>query len=184
MSDMDFEQMLAKYNQDFKESVSYNDLKPDDGKYLVSLLKFETGSKEGVPWWKLTGRVEDPQDVKWGGHEFTVGFYGPKTFGQMKDTAKVLAGRAVSDLRDALEILTASPGKITTCKVETTTSRKNGKEYTNCYIQEVIDEVTSADAQQGGEVTDAADLANYDSDIPFGDGPESVGDTKPTEKVG
>ena len=66
--DLNFEQMLAEHNQNFKESEVYSDWMPDDGEYIVSLIKLAKGSstKDGVNvvWWRLTGRIEDVQDEK------------------------------------------------------------------------------------------------------------------------
>ena len=142
MADINFEQMLAKYNQDYADARTFNSIMPDDGNYIVSVLKFEIGyGKEDVPWYKLIGRVEDPQDVKWGGHEFDMGFWGPNTFGFMKAEAESLARRKTNDLRDDLEVLQTSPGSVVNVEIKTTTSKANGKDYTNCYIREVINEV-------------------------------------------
>ena len=147
---------------------------PDDGEYIVSLLKVDTGTLkngEGI-WWKLKGRIEDPQDAKWGGFEFPVGFYNSKAFGILKGAVNVLAGKSVNDLTEANEVLNASIGKIIRGKIETTTSKKNGKSYTNCYILEVINEVTSTDepepeAPPQMEDTVVDPVATDDNGIPF-----------------
>jgi len=187
MSDINFEQMLAQFNQDYREAEVFNDRMPDDGKYIISLIKLDTGTAKegGAPWMKLRGRIEDPQDATWGGFEFPVGFYSAKAFGILKGAVNVLAGKSVNDLAEAYEVLKASLGKIIEGEVKTTTSAKNGKDYTNCYILKVIDEVASADAQQAeAPAQDPAivDPATDVNDIPFtGDGDASVGDTNPTE---
>jgi len=56
----------------------------------------------------------------------------------------------LNDLGEAHAILEASPGQVLRVKVRTSISRKNGKEYTNCFILEVINtttEATSADSK-------------------------------------
>ena len=178
MSDINFEQMLATYNQDFKDAEVFNDRMPDDDKYIVSLIKLDTGTAKegGAPWMKLTGRIEDPQDAKWGGFEFPVGFYSAKAFGILKGAVNVLAGKPINDLTEAHAVLEASIGKIVNVEIKTMTSKKNGKDYTNCYILEVIDEVASSvDVQQGGEAS-----GGPPDPLPF----DGDGTNQPTETEG
>ena len=144
--DLNFEQMLATHNQEFKDAEVFSNWMPPDGEYIASLIKLDTGtsSKDGVDtiWWKLVGRIEDVQDEKLNGKEFSVGYYSSKAFGVLKGAVKALNGDIIHDLGDAHVVLEASIGSIIRAKVETSTSRKNGKEYTNCYIQEVLDTAT------------------------------------------
>ena len=148
--DLNFEQMLAQHNQEFKEAEVFSSWMPPDGDYIVSLIKLDSGSssKDGVDlvWWKLKGRIEDVQDEKLNGREFTVGYYTSKVFGILKGAVKTLAGEVVNDLAEAHNVLAlaVNTGTIIRAKVETSTSRKNGKDYTNCYIQEVINTETAA----------------------------------------
>ena len=154
--DLNFEQMLAQHNQEYKDAEVFSNWMPPDGEYIVSLIKLDNGtsSKDGVDtiWWKLIGRIEDVQDEKLNGKEFSVGYYSSKAFGVLKGAVKALNGDIIHDLGDAHVVLEASIGTIIRAKVETSTSRKNGKEYTNCYIQEVLDATASAGVDQAPAV--------------------------------
>ena len=44
--DLAFEQMLAEHNQAFKDSEVYSNWMPDDGEYIASIVKFDSGQKE------------------------------------------------------------------------------------------------------------------------------------------
>ena len=148
--DLNFEQMLAKHNQDFKESEVFDNWMPPDGEYIVSLVKLDTGtsSKDGkdVVWWRLRGRIEDVQDEKLNGKEFSVGYYTNKAFGILKGAVKTLAGDLINDLGEAHAILEASLGTIIRAKVETRPGKgaNAGKDFTNCYIQEVLTAATES----------------------------------------
>lgn len=138
-----FEQLLAAHNQEFKEAEVFSNWMPPDGEYIVSLIKLDTGTfaKDGVslPWWRLTGRIEDVQDEALNGKEFPVGYYTSRAYGILKGAVGTLAGEPIDDLGQAHLVLQESIGKVIRAKVETTTSKKNGKNYTNCYIQEAMD---------------------------------------------
>lgn len=159
--DIGFEQLLAVHNQEFKESEVFNNWMPPDGEYIVSLIKLDTGTfaQDGVslPWWRLTGRIEDVQDAALQGKEFSVGFYTSKAFGILKGAVQALSGEQIDGLAEAHIILAESVGKVIRAKIETTKSAKTGKKYTNCYIQEVIDTTTSADS---GSVEDVSNTTH------------------------
>lgn len=149
--DLNFEQMLAQHNQEFKEAEIYSDWMPPDGEYIVSLVKLTNGTstKDGkdLIWWNLKGRIEDVQDEKLNGQEFTVGYYTSKVFGILKGAVKVLAGVEISDLAEAHAILKAAVGLVIRAKIRTSRSRKDNKDYTNCYILEVINTTTETSAE-------------------------------------
>lgn len=150
--DLNFEQLLAEHNQSFKEAEVYSNWMPDDGEYIVSIVKFDKGisTKDGdsLGWWKLTGRIEDVQDEKLNGKEFPVGYYTSKAYGILKGAARVLSGNSdLNDLAEAHAILEASPGSVLRVKVRTSISKKNSKEYTNCFILEVINTTTETSAE-------------------------------------
>ena len=149
--DLNFEQLLAQHNQEFKEAEVYSNWMPDDADYIVSIVKFDKGisTKDGasLAWWKLTGRIEDVQNKKLNGKEFPVGYYTSKAYGILKGAARVLSGNAeLNDLAEAHAILEASPGLVLKVRVRTSISKKNGKEYTNCFILDVIYTTTEASA--------------------------------------
>ena len=150
--DLNFEQLLAQHNSEFKEAAVFSNWMPDDGEYIASIVKFDKGisSKDGtdLAWWKLTGRIEDVQDEKLNGREFPVGYYTSKAYGILKGAARILSGNSeLNDLGEAHAVLEASPGSVLRVKVRTSISQKNNKEYTNCFILEVIDTTTSTSAE-------------------------------------
>ena len=173
--DLNFEQMLAQHNQEFKEAEVFDNWMPPDGDYIVSLVKLSHGSstKDGkdLVWWRLTGRIEDVQDEKLNGKEFSVGYYTSKAFGILKGAVKTLAGDLINDLGEAHAILEASLGQIIRAKVETRPGKgaNVGKDFTNCYIQEVIE--TTASAGQETQVDTQADVGLLD--------PAAVADVDP-----
>ena len=157
--DLAFEQLLAEHNQAFKESEVYSNWMPPDGEYIASLVKFDAGEKEkdGVrtAWYKLIGKIEveptvDPlrEIQKLKGKEFLVNFYRSSAYGILKGDARMLSGNPlVEDLKEAYEILEASIGLVVRVKIITSFSDKYKKDFTNCYIQEVIDTTTSTPAE-------------------------------------
>lgn len=153
--DLNFEQLLANHNQEYKEAEVYSNWMPPDAEYIVSIVKLDNGSssKDGkdLLWWRLTGRIEDVQDEKLNGKEFTVGYYTNRAFGILKGAANTLSGDTINDLGEAHATLEAAvnTGTVIRAKVTTSFSDKYKKDFTNCYIQEVIDTTTTASA---GEV--------------------------------
>jgi len=156
--DLNFEQMLAEHNQNFRESEVYSDWMPDDGEYIATLLKLAKGTttKDNVStvWWRLTGRIEDVQDEKINGKEFSVGYFTSKAFGILKGAVNVLSGQSIDDLSKAHAILEAAIGLVLRVKIRTSRSKKDGKDYTNCYILEVINTTTEASAETTGNPED------------------------------
>jgi hypothetical protein len=144
MSDLNFEAMLAEHNQNYKDASEFSDWMPPDEDYLVTVLKCDKGvsEKEGqakLGWWKLTARIEAPEKEKLDGKEFSLGFYNTNAMGILKGQARALnGGEPVGSITEADAIFTAAPGQILRVKVATSTSKKNGKEYTNAYVQEVV----------------------------------------------
>ncbi len=162
--DLGFEQLLAEHQQDFKDSEVYSNWMPDDGEYIVSLTKFDYGekTKDGArtAWYKLTGRIEDVQDEKLNGKEFLVNFYRSSAYGILKGDARILSGNPqLENLKESVEILEASNGTIIRVEIKTSFSDKYKKDFTNCYIREVINTTTETSAE---DVCDAADPAPVD----------------------
>ncbi len=158
--DLNFEQLLAKHNQDYKEAEVFSSWMPPDGDYITTLIKLNNGSttKKDVEllWWKLVGRIEDIQDEKLNSKEFTVAFLTSKLFGKLKGVVKDLTGELIQDLKEAHILLEKSIGNIVRVKVSTEISKQNGKEYTNCYIQEVIVATTETSAEDVSNATTPA----------------------------
>ena len=157
--DLNFEQLLATHNQEFKEAEVYSNWMPDDGEYIVSITKLDhdSSSKDGkdLLWWRLTGRIEDVQDEKLNGKEFTVGYYTNRAFGILKGAANMLSGGSVDDLAEANTVLEASLGMVIRAKVITSFSEKYKKDFTNCYIQEVINTTTEVSTEDVPVVDEA-----------------------------
>lgn len=178
--DLNFEQLLAEHNQNFKESEVYSDWMPDDGEYIATLLKLAKGTttKNGVStvWWRLTGRIEDVQDEKINGREFSVGYYTSKAFGILKGAVNVLSGQSIDDLGQAHAILEAAIGLVLRVKVRTSRSKKDGKDYTNCYILEVINTTTEAsavEAPDGADPGGIAEIVDVAPEVTIGDAVDS-----------
>ena len=169
--DLNFEQMLAQHNQEFKEAEVYDNWMPPDGEYIVSLTKLAEGTstKDGkdLLWWRLTGRIEDVQDEKLNGKEFSVGYYTSKAFGILKGAVKTLAGDLINDLGEAHAILEASLGTIIKAKVATNPGKgaNAGREFTNCYIQEILETQPAASTGEEIPVITTADVGQMPLEI-------------------
>ena len=168
--DLNFEQMLATHNQNFKDAEVYSNWMPDDGEYIVSLVKLDygTSSKDGTDlvWWNLKGRIEDVQDEKLNGKEFTVGYYTSKVFGILKGAVNILSGQQISDITEAHAILEAAVGLVIRVKVDTSFSTKHQKDFTNCYILEVINTTTEASTEPTGDYGVDAPPVEAPADVP------------------
>lgn len=148
MSDMDFERMLAQYHENLKtqydDAEEFSDWMPPDGEYIVTVLKCSKGvSTKKDPnnpmfWWKPTVRIEDVAREDLNGQEFALGFFNTNAPGFMKGQVKALNGGDAVGFDEIDGVFMASVGKVLRVKVATTTNKKNDKEYTNCYVQEII----------------------------------------------
>ena len=171
--DLNFEQLLSAHNeqQAFREAEVYDDWMPDDGDYIVSFVNFKTGSKarDGATfiWFRLTARIEDVQDIELNGKEFPLK-YNNGVYGILKGAAQVLSGQIITDPLDAAKILEASVGQVARVRVRTSRSQKNNKDYTNCYILEVINTTTEASAEDISNATDPAPIETLDIVSPAG----------------
>lgn len=168
--DLGFEQLLAEHQEAFKDSEVYSNWMPPDGNYIVSVSKFESGekAKDGArtAWYKLSGKIEvekDPlQDVKLGGREFLINFYRSSAYGILKGDARLISGDpSLDDLKEAYEVLEASIGTVLAVKVETAFSDKFKKNFTNCYIQEVLKTTTAS-----AEVVDIDPATVQQAEVP------------------
>lgn len=173
--DLNFEQMLAQHNQAFKESEVYSNWMPPDGEYIASLIRFDAGEKEKdgfkTAWYKLTGRIEDVQDEKLNGKEFLVNFYRSSAYGILKGDARILSGNPLlDDLKEAYEAFegSVSRGTVVRVKVITSFSDKYKKDFTNCYIQEVINTTTETSAEDISNATHPAPIEAPDIISPAG----------------
>jgi hypothetical protein len=175
--DMNFESLLAEFNQAYQEAEEFSDWMPPDDEYVVVVTKSNKDVTEKddkkMGWWKLTAKILAPENPDLNGQEFCLGFYNTNALGILKGQVKALnSGVAVNSLAEANAIFTAAVGKALRVKVSTTTSRKNGQEYTNCYIQEVLPDIQIVDESQSamppqGDPTEAPQQITIDDDIPF-----------------
>ena len=187
--DLNFEQLLAEHNQSFKEAEVYSSWMPPDEDYIASLIKLETGqkTKDGVvtAWWKLTGRIEDVQDEKLNGKEFTVGFYTSKAYGILKGAARILANNPqLDDLAEAHAVLVAAIGGVVSVRIKTSWSDKYKKDFTNCYILDVINTTEAPTGEVPVEEATTEELVETPAeDVPQGleSPPAEVPAEAPTE---
>jgi hypothetical protein len=143
MSDLAFEGLLADYNQAFRDATEFSDWMPQDGLYLATVIKCQKGvstkDDKKTGWWKLTARLEAPESEGLNGQEFTLGFYRTSALGILKGQARALnGGQTVSSLQEADAVFEKAVGSILRVEVKTSVSKKDGTEYTNCYVKEVI----------------------------------------------
>ena len=181
--DMNFESLLADFNQAYQESEEFSDWMPPDDDYIVVVtkLKYDFKEKEGKKfgWWILTGKLLSPENEDLNNREFPIGKYNTEALGILKGQVKQLnSGISVGNsIVEAHTIIKNSLGKALRVKVTTTTSRKNGQEYTNCYIQEVLPDIQIAEEGQSATPPqnepaepssfEAPQHITIDDDIPF-----------------
>ena len=144
MSDLMFESLLAEHNQAYIDARPFNNWMPDDGEYIVSVGSFDKGAKEDekgkTGWMRLTVKIEAGESIaEVIGKEFDLAFFSPNGLANLKTAATTLNnGNEPGNLTEAVTILENSVGEVLRVKVETSTSTKTGKDYTNVYIQEVV----------------------------------------------
>ena len=140
--------MLAAHHATLKanydEAEEFSDWMPDDGEYVVTVLKCPKGvSTKKDPqnplfWWKPVVRIEDVANPELNGQEFALGFFNSNAPGIMKSQVKALNSGNVVPFEEIDGIFSGSIGKVLRVKVATKKSTKNGKDYTNSYIQEIL----------------------------------------------
>lgn len=152
MSDLAFEQALAAHNEEYRQAEEFgDDWFPGDGTYVVIFSGLKKGTKtledSAIPliWWRLMCRIDDVADESIHGKEFPISI-SSRVWGLIKSqTRKLNENKPATTPEEANTILEAAVGKVGKVEVVSTVSKKNGREYTNAYIREVID-VTDAPA--------------------------------------
>ena len=146
MSDINFEQLLAAHNEEFRAAEEFgNDWMPDVGKgYVVLLTKCKTGTsdKDGelYAWWRITGHIENVADAEQHGKDFCVGWYKQLIPGLAKGAARVLnAGQTVNDWETAHKLFSECPGTLVYVDIRKTHSKKTDQNYFNSYMISLID---------------------------------------------
>jgi len=142
-TDVGFERLLAEYNQAYADSEMFNNWMPPDGEYIVSVSKTANGimtdsSEKSIPWWRITGMIQEPANPDLDGKEFPVGFYTGRAFGILKSAASVLSGKIIDTLKDASDVVLGSAGMLLKVRVETKYSKKHKQNFSNCSILQPI----------------------------------------------
>jgi len=180
-NDLDFERMLAEYHANLKaeydEAEAFSEWMPEDGEYIVTVLRCTKGcSTKKDPdkpmfWWKPVARIEDVNREDLNGQEFALGFFNTNAPGIMKGQVKALNGGIDVGFDEISSVFVAAVGKVLRVKVATSTSKNNGKDYTNCYVQEIIPTQDVIDTpvdppQVSGEEPAVDPVATDDNSIP------------------
>jgi len=177
MSDLAFQQMLAVHNQEFKDSEEFGSdwMPPDREDYICTGIKCTHGTSskkdpdKPMGWWKPVLRIEEPSNPDLNGKEFPLGFFSTNTLGLMKGQARAInGGDPVADLTAAHKVFTELLiGRVFKVRVTRTVSTKNGKEYTNAYVQEVLATTTvDVEPEEPPQVAEFADLLPPLSEVP------------------
>ena len=143
MSDMNFEKLLEDHNQAFEDAEAFSNWMPPDSEYIALVKTVNTGvmtqDNVSIPWWKLIGELIEADNPELDKKEFSLGFYSGKQMGMLKGLASTLKGEPVNKLGEANDVLHESVGKVVKVKVESRVSKKDGNEYTNARILEVLE---------------------------------------------
>jgi len=156
MSDLNFEQLLAEHNKDYKEAKEFSDWMPPDGDYTVVIKGCDKGvsTKGDTPllWWKHTAEILAGEDPGLMGREFTSLFASSRSYGSAKSQAKVITGgvSAPDDASGLDAVLMGATGAVLQVQIKTRTSTKNGNDYTNCFYQELVDTSAVEEAEEAG----------------------------------
>lgn len=144
-ADVNFEQLLDEYNQEYVESEAYSRWMPPVGDYIVVISKINKGTApqdvgKDLMWWRLTGQI-----VEEGTHKdrtFMVGYYTNKAFGFIKAATEALTGTPAKNLREADEVLSNAGGLVLRVTVEEVWSKKHDRNFKNATIESVLEAET------------------------------------------
>ncbi len=133
----DFSAILNDTAEEFKQAKVFNDWMPDDGEYTCVLSDLVTGVKDDqnnrFAWWRLTATIQSASDPDIDQSQFSL-FYSTKAPGFLKSDVSALAGKTITDIRTADQILRDNLGAIVNVKVST-----SPKGYKNTAITEVLE---------------------------------------------
>lgn len=163
MSDLDFERALAQHNEEYRQAEEFgDDWFPDDAEYIVVFAGLKKGAKAQddsdtpLVWWRLACRIDDVANPQLHGREFPISL-NSRLWGLVKaQTRKLNGGQAAATPEEADKILEAAVGNVGKVEVVTTVSKKNGREYTNAYVREMI-ATTDGREQSNGEMETPAE---------------------------
>uniref|UniRef100_A0A6M3J542 Uncharacterized protein n=1 Tax=viral metagenome TaxID=1070528 RepID=A0A6M3J542_9ZZZZ len=158
MSDLLFEQALAACNEEFRQAEEFgDDWYPDDGTYVTVVTDVKkgvkvsdaTGSGEPTLWWRLKLRIDDTMNERVHGKEFPMPL-SSRFWGKVKNISRALnRGQVAISAKEADAILEAARGKVLEVNVYTTTSDKNGRQYRNVSIKNIL-RVSKVEPMQEG----------------------------------
>ena len=147
-----FDAILGEAAEEFTQAEVYSNWMPPDGDYTVLLTEAKNGVKvdenNRFAWVRLTGRILDDHNPELNEKEFSVGYFTTKVPGIMKGAVSILAGKVITNLKEAITILTRSNGTVVVVNVFTKPSKKNNQEYTNCNIQRVVSTVDAVPQEE------------------------------------
>jgi len=151
MSDLAFEAALAAHNEEYAAAEEFGeDWYPDDETYIVVLTDIKKGSKavessdKPLIWWRLICRIDDVANAKVHGREFPITL-NSNLWGKVKSISRPLNnGQVATSPEEADAIFERNRLSVLKTEVFTTVSKKNGREYKNVAVKEVIN-TTSAE---------------------------------------
>jgi len=160
MSDMDFKKMLGEHAAAYAEAEAFDDWMPEEGEYTTLVKKVKRGSftKDNikVPFWRLTGQIQDPALPEYDQREYSLGFFNPGSFRGLKTMINQLTGTQINSLEQADDALDTIEGLLVKASVKSTYSDKHKRSFFNVGILAIIPtEATEAvDPEPAAEVPD------------------------------
>ena len=157
MSDLGFERMLAENNDAVRDAPEFgSDWMPPDrvgsDTYLVTVTRVNSGWKQAEGWtegwWRPYVRIEaEVSNPALDGQEFSLGFFSTEAnrISVCKTACKPLnGGKSVVSRPEIHAAFMGAIGKVLRINVKTI-SKDDGREFTNCYIKEVVRSVPMVD---------------------------------------
>jgi len=142
MSDMDFKKMLGEHAAAYAEAEAFDDWMPEEGEYTTLVKKVKRGSftKDNikVPFWRLTGQIQDPALPEYDQKEYSLGFFHPGSFRGLKTMINQLTGTQINNLEQADEALDTIEGLLVKASVKSTYSDKYKRRFFNVGILSII----------------------------------------------
>ena len=142
MSDMDFKKMLGEHAAAYAQAEAFDDWMPPEGEYTTLVKKVKRGSftKDSikVPFWRLTGQIQDPALPEFDQKEYSLGFFNPGSFRGLKTMINQLTGTQINSLEQADDALDTIEGLLVKTSVKSTYSDKHKRSFFNVNILSII----------------------------------------------
>ena len=142
MSDLDFEKLLAEHGGAYAEAEAFDDWMPPEGEYNTLVKKPKRGAytKDGiqVPYWRLTGQIQDPALPEFDQKEYSLGYFTPASFRGLKTMINALTKMQINSLAAANEALDTVEGLLVKVRVVSTYSEKHKRDFVNVHILSII----------------------------------------------